>query len=216
MQTTRGRSQPTISAFFQSTSPQNSPSTTRKRTTSSFPIDLTADSDDELPAIKRPRLFGHEGTASSTHAESSARSTNVADDWIFSPEKSKQTNVQQIRTASKKERHEAFKRKLLQDNNRFLRTESSTVRMNQDSMEADESVASYEEESFNKLNEMFSHKDHKGKGKAWNKAAVKSPKKYVEVGPSGQSYTPLELQVNVVELRISSGPLSLIFFRFYN
>jgi DNA mismatch repair protein MSH3 len=197
MQTTRG-TQPTISAFF-----QTSPSVTRKRTTSSFPVDLTADSDDDkLPAIKRPRLAGHEHTTPSAPAHS-AGSTNVADDWRFSPEKSMQANVRKIRTTSEKERHEAFKRKLLQENNRFLKTESSTV---QDAMEVDESVASSEEESFNKLSDMFSHKD-KGKGKAGGKTAVKSPKKHVELGPSGQSYTPLELQVSVAKLRRSSNSI---------
>jgi DNA mismatch repair protein MSH3 len=121
-----------------------------------------------------------------------------------------QANVKKIRTTSEKERHEAFKRKLLQDNNRFLKAESSTtVQMNQDAMEVDESMASSEEESFNKLSEMFSHKD-KGKGKAGGKAPVKSPKKHVELGPSGQSYTPLELQVSVAKLRISSNSLGLI------
>ena len=118
----------------------------------------------------------------------------MPDDWRFSPEKSKQASV---RSTSEKERHEAFKRKLLQDNNRFLRKDSSTVQMNQDSMEVDESVAS-EEDSFNKLSDMFSHK---GKGKGKDKAAVKSPKKHAELGPSGQSYTPLELQVSFAKLR---------------
>jgi DNA mismatch repair protein MSH3 len=206
MQTTRG-TQPTISAFFQA-----SPSATRKRTASTFPIDLTADSDDdEIPATKRPRLPGHKHTTPSAPAQYSAGSTSVADDWRFSSEKSKQATVKKIRTSSEKERHEAFKRKLLQDNNRFLKQESSTVQMNQDAMEVDESVASSEEESFNKLSDMFSHKD-KGKGKARGKAAVKSPKKHVELGPSGQPYTPLELQVSVVKPRISSNSLGLIFF----
>ena len=200
MQTTGG-TQPTISAFFQA-----SPSATRKRTTSSFPIDLTADSDDDkLPAVKRPR---REHTTPSAPAHS-AGSTNVAEDWRFSPEKSMQTNVKKIRTTSEKERHEAFKRKLLQDNNRFLKVESSTtVQVNQDAMEVDES--SSEGESFIKLSDMFSHKG-KGKGKAGGKAAVKSPKKHVELGPSGQSYTPLELQVSVAKLRIFGNSLGLIF-----
>jgi len=201
MQTSRGRSQPTISAFFQSASPQKS-SVTRKRSTSNFPIDLTVDSDDdELPATKRLRLSRHEDTAPSARAESSVGSTNVADDWRFSPEKSRQADVQKIRTSSEKERHEAFKRKLLQDNNRFLRKESSTVQKHQGSIEVDEFVASSEEEGFNKLSDMFSHKD-KGKGKAGSKAAVRSPKKHVELGPSGQSYTPLELQVRVAKFRM--------------
>jgi DNA mismatch repair protein MSH3 len=196
MQSTRG-TQPTISAFFQA-----SPSATRKRTVSSFPIDLTADSDDdELPAVKRPRLPGSEHSSPSAPVQHSAGSTSVAEDWRFSPEKSKQGNVKKIRTTSEKERHEAFKRKLLEDNNRFLKKESSTIHVNQDAMEVDESVAaSSDEESFNKLSDMFSHKD-KGKGKAGGKATVKSPKKNVELGPSGQSYTPLELQVSVAKLR---------------
>ena len=206
MQATRG-TQPTISAYF-----QPSPSATRKRTASSFPIDLTADSDDdELPAMKRPRLPGHEHTTPSEPAQYSAGSTSVADDWRFSPEKLKQANVEKIRTTSEKERHEAFKRKLLQDNNRLLKKESSTVQSNQDAMEVDESVVSSEEESFNKLSDMFSHKD-KGRGKAGGKAAVKSPKKHVELGPGGQSYTPLELQVSVAKVWISSNSSGLIFF----
>ena len=206
MQTTGG-TQPTISAFFQA-----SPSATRKRTTSSFPIDLTADSDDDkLPAVKRPR---RELTTPSAPPHS-AGSINVAEDWRFSPEKSMQTNVKKIRTTSEKERHEAFKRKLLQDNNRFLKAESSTtVQVNQDAMEVDES--SSEGEIFIKLSDMFSHKD-KGKGKAGGKAAVKSPKKRVELGPSGQSYTPLELQVSVAKLRkrIFGNSLGLIFSKDY-
>ena len=211
MQTTRG-TQPTISAFFQA-----SPSATRKRTatTSTFPIDLTADNDDdELPAIKRPRLPGREHTTPSTPAQYSARSTNVADDWRFSPEKSKQANAEKNQSIDEKERHEAFKRKLLQDNNRFLRKESSTIQMNRDAMEVDESVASSEEESFNKLSDMFSHKD-KGKGKAGIKTAVRSPKKHVELGPSGQSYTPLELQVSIAKLQMSSISSGLIFSKDY-
>ena len=191
MQSSKGKSQPTLSAFFQSASPRKSPS---KRTTSNFPIDLTVDSDDdEIPVAKRPRFSGPEVATSPTHAQSSAGSTNVVDDWRFSPHKS---NVQKIRTATEKERHEAFKRKLLQDNNPFLRKDSSTKQIDQDSMEVDESVASSEEEGFNKLSDMFSHKD-KGKGKAGGKTAVKSPKKHVDLGPSGQSYTPLELQVRI-------------------
>ena len=201
MQTTGG-TQPTISTFFQA-----SPSATRKRTTSSFPIDLTADSDDDkLPAVKRPRR-------EHTTPSAPAHSAGSTEDWRFSPEKSMQTNVKKIRTTSEKERHEAFKRKLLQDNNRFLKAESSTtVQVNQDAMEVDES--SSEEESFIKLSDMFSHKD-KGKGKAGGKAAVKSPKKHVELGPSGQSYTPLELQVSVAKLRIFGNSLGLIFSKDY-
>lgn len=209
MQTTSG-TQPTISAFFQA-----SPSSTRKRSASSFPIDLTADSDDDdLPAIKRPRLPRREHTTPSAPAQYSAGLTSVADDWRFSPEKSRQANVKKIRTTSEKERHEAFKRKLLEDNNRFLKKESFTVQMNHDAMEVDESVASSEEESFNKLSGMFSHKD-KGKGKTGGKAAVKSPKKHVELGPSGHSYTPLELQVSAAKFRIYSHSLGLIFSKDY-
>lgn len=211
MKTSSGRCQPTISAFFQSVSPQKSPPTTQKRTTSDFPIDLTVDSDNDnvLPATKRPRLSVREDTVPSARPESSVGPTNVADDWWFSPEKSKQGNVQEMRTASERERHETFKRKLLQDNSRFLRKEPSTIQMNQDSMEVDKSVASSEEESFNKLSDMFSHKD-KGKVKVGGKPAVKSPKEHVELGPSGQSYTPFELQVRIAKFKTSINSSSLI------
>jgi DNA mismatch repair protein MSH3 len=172
-------SQRTLSTFFQA-----SP---RKRD-SSF-IDLTQDDEPDSTAQKRIRLSA---TTADTSGESRSRDT-LADSWRFSPEKAKQT-TSSTPSASEKQRHEAFKRKLLQDNSLFLRNKSEDTEEGQ----ADEPHASdglpEADERFEKLHEMFAHKSSvQAKGKAKQESLKK--KKPVDIGPSGEPYTPLEKQV---------------------
>lgn len=197
MPSTPIRAQPTISTYF-SVTPQKS----KKRP--STHIDLTLDDDDEeqdvLPS-KRPRLFENMNAAntrpSSVETPSKARSTAVADNWRFSPEKQTEAGPSKPRTEVEKERHESFKKKLLQENSTFLRTISNVGSEPGDAIDVDglasEDASEDDEDSrFEKLSVMFSHK---GKGKANVKAPAKA-KKLVDIGPSGQSYTPLEKQVS--------------------
>ncbi|KAF8959081.1 DNA mismatch repair protein MSH3 [Flammula alnicola] len=191
-------SQSTISAYFQHTT---SPRKSGKRVSS--PIDLTLDGEDagrKAPS-KRPRLAGCDTTPFAHDGPSSSKnmSTTVADDWRYSPEKPKQAGPSKPRTGLEKERHEAFKRKLLQDNSSFLKKELNIIEDDRDqAIGVDEGEGSAEDsgnesDRFQRLSEMFSHRD-KGKGKAKTKSTAQT-RKVTEVGPSGQSYTPLEKQI---------------------
>lgn len=99
--------------------------------------------------------------------------------------------VDKATLAAKKARREAFKQKLLGENNPF------TKRSENDSSPANKppegDVASSDDEtqpSFRKKVDTFAHaKGAKPKGSAQ------------EVGPSGKSYTPLEKQVGVGDLK---------------
>jgi DNA mismatch repair protein MSH3 len=52
------------------------------------------------------------------------------------------------------------------------------------------------DEQFRKLSEMFANKGKSSSKPKASNAPQKRTKKVVEIGPSGQSYTPLELQVD--------------------
>lgn len=172
--------QPTLSSFFQ-TSP-------RKR--SSSYIDLTQDEEPVPTVSKRARLSM---SISDTNGEFPSRDT-LADSWRFSPEKEKQTTSTTAPSAIKDHRREAFKSKLLQDNSLFLRKRSEdTEEVRGDEPYASDGV-SEEDERFEKLHEMFAHKSSvQTKGKAKKQPLKKN--KPVDVGPSGEPYTPLEKQV---------------------
>jgi len=166
--------QPKLSAFFQA-----SP---RKRN-SSF-IDLTQDDDPDSTVQKRMRL----SATSDANDESRSRDT-LADSWRFSPEKGKQT-APSI-SESGKQRHEAFKRKLLQENSLFLRKKSEDTEEQADEMHVSNSPS---DERFEQLHEMFANKSSvQPKGKTRQETLKK--KKPVDMGPSGEPYTPLEKQV---------------------
>ncbi|KAF8162946.1 muts domain V-domain-containing protein [Crassisporium funariophilum] len=193
MQSNKGATQPTISAFFSQASTPRKSGLQRKRADS--PIDLTVDSEDAESPIKRPRLASHQPSSSTQ----SKATTSVADDWRFSPEKPKQATTSKLKTALEKERHEAFKKKLLQDNSRFLKKEPDILEHQDDVEDGDfathgDTSGDESDDRFNQLRGMFSNKS-KGKSKANITVPVKRSKKPVELGPSGQSYTPLERQI---------------------
>lgn len=186
-----GSSQATISSFFQS-----SPAKTKanKRTTSPVHVDLTADSDDEPPA-KKTRMSGPECTP---HTSSVAGpSSGAAERWRFTPTSPEKLDLHPIKqrteaeVLSQKERREAFKKKLLLENNRFLPKKADTVAH----IELDDSGSEESDHAFKELNEMFSSKA-KGKGKSKvTSIPIKPSKHAMTLGPSGQAYTPLENQI---------------------
>ena len=170
--------QPTLSTFFQS-----SP---RKRD-SSF-IDLTQDEDSESTVQKRKRL-----SATASHTNSKSRSSLV-DSWCFSPDKANQTKSSTATTSTaENKRHEAFKRKLLQDNSIFLSRKSEDAEEGQvDEPKATGDLA--HDELFETLHEAFAHKSSvQERGKATQESLKR--KRAIEIGPSGEPYTPLEKQV---------------------
>lgn len=191
--------QPTLSTFFQS-----SP---RKRDSSY--IDLTQDEGSDGTVQKRKRL-----SATTSDTNSKSRSSLV-DSWRFSPERANQTKPSTtITSAAEYKRHEAFKRKLLQDNSIFL------SRMSEDAEEGpvDEPNAAGdladEDEPFEQLYEAFAHKSSVQEKRRVTKDSLKR-KKVVEVGPSGEPYTPLEKQVRRSCHRILL-PLRTRIYRFLN
>jgi DNA mismatch repair protein MSH3 len=174
-------SQPTISVFFKAS--------TRKRDRDSSYIDLTQDDGPDSTTQKRIRLST---TNIETNRESSSRS-NLADSWRFSPEKAKQATTSATSIAEN-QRHEAFKRKLLQDNSLFLRRKSEDNEEDQANEPSVNDALSEDDERFEKLHEMFAHKSSvQVKGKA--KQAPLTKTKATAIGPSGEPYTPLEKQV---------------------
>jgi DNA mismatch repair protein MSH3 len=121
----------------------------------------------------------------------------LADSWRFSPEKAKETTPStQATSASEMHRREAFKRKLLQDNSLFLRDKPENPKEDQaDKVNASDGLSEeLEDERFEQLHEMFAHKSSvQQKGKTRQEPLKK--KKAVDIGPSGEPYTPLEKQV---------------------
>ena len=134
-------------------------------------------------------------------------------------------------TSKQREAHERAKKILLGDENIFSRRMRSTeVTPSSDIEEivADPDAATEEDEDeaekkFSELMEMFSSSKGKGKGKAVRRKALppaagpsrsRSQKKVEELGPSGQPYTPFELQVGCIPPRYS--PITHAVSRFAN
>ncbi len=214
-------SQPTISSYFQST-----PHRSQKRSNSY--IDLTLEGDDsnygsdvstKSPPSKRFRLTRTTNDSPTRKPSpplkiTTTTTTATAEDWRFSPEKAKARqgaggHHRQL-SAAEKERQEAFKRKLLLDNSRFLRKEAEVVdEVIVDPGDGENGADEFREDHdgrFEKLSEMFAHKSqakaNDKKGKSSTVFHVRS-KKVVELGSSGEPYTPLEKQVCVSHIPLS-------------
>ncbi|THU92169.1 hypothetical protein K435DRAFT_672535 [Dendrothele bispora CBS 962.96] len=164
-----GQSQ--ISQYF-STQPSSS-SSSKKRVIEV--IDLTEDPVDEQPSSKRSK-------------KDALSSPGKADQWRFDLQ-SPVAQVDPAEVDSRKTRHEAFKRKLLLENNTlFINKRHSTVA--QDSDPATEGQHS-DSESGPDLGKVSSRSSNSRTLRAATTAKIKK----TDVGPSGQSYTPLEKQI---------------------
>lgn len=185
--------QSTISSYFKSST--TTPKKPGKRINS--PIDLTSEGEDDAAPSKKPRLEMGSDDTNGRHATSS-----FADEWRYSPEKDRQYDPNRPRTSAEKQRHEAFKKRLLQDNSHLLQEHREVVDVDQDEpMVVDKSSESdnESEDRFQKLSEMFSNPAKSARAKATSKRPIarSSKGKAVEVGPSGQTYTPLEKQARL-------------------
>jgi len=178
-------------------------------------VDLTAGSDGE-PPTKKTRTSSSRGTPPTSTV---VGSSGTAEQWRYTPTSPDKLDTHPIKqraeveVLAQKGRREAFKNKLLLENNPFLRKKADTLVA---CIELDESESGSEESdhAFKELNEMFSNK---AKGKTKVSIPTKPSKKPVVMGPSGQSYTPLENQASTTfsgyQQLIICSALSL---RFYN
>ncbi|KAF8121921.1 muts domain V-domain-containing protein [Boletus edulis] len=175
--------QPRISSFFA----QQSHVQCLTNTT----IDLTLEDPevDEQPPIKKSRID---------------KGKSLADQWRFDSTR-KPSNERPISgdEDDKKKRHEEFKRVVLAGNGSgFARqehyqdkgTQSSEDESLQDQDDAHESDVS--DEAFKNLKELFSHKSNKVKRKARLTSSAQGEGTTKGLGPSGQPYTPAELQAS--------------------
>lgn len=177
--------QPQISSFF-----SQKPFVQEKRPPS--PIDLTTEDPgvDRQPPIKKLKV---------------EKGNSLADHWRFGT-----TRIPSIERPvtgdedDKKRRHEEFKRVLLAGNSSFARqrcngeqgAQPSEDESLQDQDGASESDAS--DGAFKNLTEIFSHKSSKVKGKTPLASSAKSKGTSEALGPSGQPYTPAELQASLI------------------
>ncbi|KAF5365702.1 hypothetical protein D9758_003271 [Tetrapyrgos nigripes] len=162
-------SQSRISQYF--SSPSSSSSSPKKR--GKDVIDLTGDE----PPTKKSR-------------QETCYSPSKAEQWRFDASNpSPKPQASATETASKIARHEAFKKKLLLENSIFLSKRRTTTPSPSSGFEGEATQSDDEpDHELRKLNEMFSI-PNKGKQRAGKS------KKAEEVGPSGQTYTPLEKQI---------------------
>ena len=189
--------QPTISAFF-------SPKPSAK---GSSPIDLTLeDSDSDVPPKKRQKTNAN--ASFWNLLESPARVTEAglehaghAEQWRFEPASPDQPRLEKkLRTtaeeAARKMNHEAFKKRLLGENSTFIRKESSMDVDSEDHPAGDETDSSRHDvdAAFTSFQELLSKKRSKGKAPATHNKRVD------EVGPSGETWTPLEKQVHMTTI----------------
>ncbi|GLB35404.1 putative DNA-binding domain of DNA mismatch repair MUTS family protein [Lyophyllum shimeji] len=182
--------QPTISSFFL----PSQKTAASKRAASPPYLDLTGELSDGEPPTKKAKW------PSTSYGTPEPPVGGMAE-WRFtpvSPDKPETSAAPKQRTeaeiAAAKQRREAFKKKLLLENNPFLRNRPvpEPEPMPIEVVDVD-SAGEESDQAFKELSEMFSNKA-KGKGKAVS-APPRKAKKPPELGPSGEAYTPLENQI---------------------
>jgi DNA mismatch repair protein MSH3 len=183
-----GMRQPIISSFFSQTVKGAGARSEPLSVDPSLPIDLTI-SDDEGPPIKKKKI-AHEPTLNrSSQPHSSASRWQYEYDPSPSPEK------RPIDPETKKQR-ESFAKHLLVENSISVDTAGALDGHGfpSDHANAEQDSSGAESDSkFKQLQELFARKtEQRRKGKATQE---RSSKKQTEVGPSGEPYTALELQV---------------------
>lgn len=121
----------------------------------------------------------------------------AAEQWRFLSPVQKQQERTEEELIEQRKRRDAFKRKLLLENNPFLHKNSKET-VDEFDVVGDVDVDSSGDDSdnaFKSLAAVFSNKAGKRKGKERATVASQRKKAAEEVGPSGQTYTPLENQV---------------------
>ncbi|EIW60757.1 mismatch repair protein MSH3 [Trametes versicolor FP-101664 SS1] len=234
--------QATISSFFSKSQSSGKAGSKNKRGNS--PIDLTLDSENEelAPVRKRQRtttstFFSprRPGASASKSGAAATKSGGHAEQWRFNPSSpSKSQKV--IEDATQRDAHERAKRILLGSADVFNNTNRSADAAPSSDVEEEAEILAAPaeddvddaEQKFGELMEMFSSSSSKGKRKGKGTAKKTGPpvagpsrsksQKTEEIGPSGQPYTPFELQVRELKakypgtvLMIQSGYKMLFF-----
>ncbi len=202
-----------ISSYF-SQSPKASPAKTHHR--SSTPIDLTLESDeDERPAKKKRKMnsfftINAANTSSSSTVQSSrhVENENAVEQYRFDPDNASIASIQtSSQKAARRQRLERAKRILLYNDSVLAQHEQDEQGMPEDGEgdePADESVVDEPEDevdaNFRAAMALFqASSSSKSKRSKRKNATVTEPpakrKKATEIGPSGEAYTALELQV---------------------
>jgi DNA mismatch repair protein MSH3 len=195
------RTQPIISSYFQaSPSPKKN---LGKR--NNDPIDLTSDGEQETynPPAKRLKTTGSAPLADPQAVPGPSK----ADAWRYSPTQTQQASGAPRSPVAQK-KHDAFKRVLLQENHSLSHKRRETIEEHisdeDDKSDSDEDELGNESDPFEALNALASLSKSKGKGKRKVITTTKSVepsktrKRPAVLGPSGRSYTDLELQVSLL------------------
>ncbi|CAG8772975.1 15885_t:CDS:1, partial [Acaulospora colombiana] len=176
--------QPSISRFF--TSGKSSTSASGKRARS--PVDLTLDSDEE-PAAKRVKTLSQATSSVNSERDGSKPESPLKKKYKFVVMDDSSPPVPDAETREKQaERRRIWKETLKQTNR-----DSSPITDNTDDvldLTGENGDEEEQEEPVSQLQARFALKMSVAK----SGSASKSKKKKEEVGPSGQPYTPLELQ----------------------
>lgn len=187
------QTQTRISTYF-----SQSPSLTKKRrsdTRGGEPSDLATDNSDadRQLLIKKPKLNHGGSTLSQWRFDPSQRSSGTSGTASSS-------------VKDKKLRHDQFKRILLEENS-VLPCPKSTLEQHiqldaeEESEEGEDKAAHFDgpDHAFEELTRFFSQTPKQGSGKTRSDLCNKRKNRTGgEIGPSGQSYTPAELQVCII------------------
>jgi len=180
--------QPRISSFFA----QQSPVQKKRAQSRDATVDLTIEDPeaDEQPPIKKLKV---------------EKGNSLADQWRFGI--TRKSSIERPIAGDeddKKRRHEEFKRVLLAGNSSFARSRriDEQVHSSEDesSQDRDDALGSdVSDEAFKNLKEIFSHKPNKVKGKTRLTSSAKGKRTSEGLGPSGQPFTPAELQASFAD-----------------
>ena len=184
--------QPMISSFF--SQPSKGTGTGSEPLSSSSPIDLTISDDDEPPAKKQRTTHG---PASDSNTQRQHHSPHPpASRWRYVPSQSPEKAAKTPVDPKAKKRRELFAKQLLVDNSSLVDTTepSDGHGIPSDPADGEPNSSGVESDSeFKQLQELFARKtEQKKKSKVTQERASK---KQPELGPSGEPYTALELQV---------------------
>ena len=186
-----GLRQPMISSFFSQPSKDAGTGSEPYLLSSGSPIDLTI-SDDEEPPTKKQKMAHGPTSDSSTQRQSQSQHAS-ASRWRYVPSQSPEKPS--VDPEAKK-RRELFAKQLLAENSLFVDATGTPDGHGLPSDHADGEPGSSGAESdseFKHLQELFAQKTEQKKKR--KPAQERSSKKQPELGPSGEPYTALELQV---------------------
>lgn len=213
--------QTVISSYFsQVPSAQSSPARRHARQRSDSPIDLTQD-DGDVPPAKKRKTVG-DVVASQTPSRLNAAQTSqrsrgaaVVEQYRLGSQVSSQPRSPD-KESERRERHEKAKRILLSGSNildRSTQQDDDDAQADTDDEHVDsadkvtasaEDVEEDPDAKFENMMALFANSGSRSKskrGKKQNSVAAgpsRPSKKVQEIGPSGEPYTPLELQVNYI------------------